>query len=62
MKNLYLSIFCPAKTDLQKLCIFQGTISGNTFILPIEKKDIKISVLAVEYVLSGVNYHLTICN
>jgi hypothetical protein len=62
MKNLYLSIFCPAKTDLQKLCIFQGTISGNTFFLPIVEKDIKTSALAVDYVLSGCKYALSICN
>jgi hypothetical protein len=61
-ENLYISVFVPQANEIQVLSIFNGTIKGHVFTLPISKEDINTAVNAVEYCLAGVKFDLSICN
>jgi hypothetical protein len=61
-ENYYLSVFVSDLNQIQVLSIFDGTIKGHVFVLPISKDDIKTAVHAIEYCLAGIKFDLSICN
>ena len=61
-RSVYISVFVGELSEIQVLSIFDGTIKGHIFTLPIDEAGIKTAVNAVEYCLAGVKFDLTICN